>query len=610
MTHSLAARLTAAITLVILALTALCVTFTGVVLRSRMNSELALALSQDESAWSRLVAQEARTLRVLMRSLTADPRLRGLLSGAPVDLEALRAFAKVQQGVVSVELMLVADASGRPLAGSFTEQVDSLAERVKTDAPGVLFVGPTPFWVVARPVEQDGRRLGYVVLGSKFDDAPLKDLRQQRGVELLLRTGPRVVARSMDTVSPDTLLAVVDAEGVEAQGRVEVEDSRFRVARQSLGGGLELVLARDERTEASRFGAAVWLIVSLGLFTALGAGGAIFLLVRRMTGPLRELTAATERVVAEGDFRGTLEVRSQDEIGRLAASFMEMMSQLRSLLMALKGSAEQLEAAATQLTETAVEQNEAVSQQAVALHETQLAAQQLQESSRAAAKRVEIIQREAEKASTFGEAGEAAVMGSVGGLTHIRSHVEQIGRTITELHQRTRLVGDITRTVKDLADQSNVLALNASIEAARSGDSGRAFSVVARNMRSLADQSAGATTRVQGILGDIGRAIGEAVRISEGGAREVEGGLEQVHAAGESLRSLAGIIQSNGQTVRSISDAVRQQDAGIAELFAALSSMADVADQIVDRMAASEQAAIQLSAASGELSAIVGRYQL
>ncbi|MCP3101976.1 methyl-accepting chemotaxis protein [Myxococcus sp. K15C18031901] len=329
-----------------------------------------------------------------------------------------------------------------------------------------------------------------------------------------------------------------------------------------------------------------------------------------MTGPLRELTAATERVVAEGDFRGTLEVRSQDEIGRLAASFMEMMSQLRSLLMALKGSAEQLEAAATQLTETAVEQNEAVSQQAVALHETQLAAQQLQESSRAAAKRVEIIQREAEKASTFGEAGEAAVMGSVGGLTHIRSHVEQIGRTITELHQRTRLVGDITRTVKDLADQSNVLALNASIEAARSGDSGRAFSVVARNMRSLADQSAGATTRVQGILGDIGRAIGEAVRISEGGAREVEGGLEQVHAAGESLRSLAGIIQSNGQTVRSISDAVRQQDAGIAELFAALSSMADVADQIVDRMAASEQAAIQLSAASGELSAIVGRYQL
>jgi methyl-accepting chemotaxis protein len=129
-------------------------------------------------------------------------------------------------------------------------------------------------------------------------------------------------------------------------------------------------------------------------------------------------------------------------------------------------------------------------------------------------------------------------------------------------------------------------------------------------MRSLADQSAGATTRVQSILGDIGRAISDAVRTSEGGAREVEGGLEQVRAAGESLRSLATIIQNNGQTVRSIADAVSQQDAGIAELFAALSSMADLADQIVDRMADSEQAAIQLSTASSELSAIVGRYQL
>ncbi|TQF11763.1 methyl-accepting chemotaxis protein [Myxococcus llanfairpwllgwyngyllgogerychwyrndrobwllllantysiliogogogochensis] len=608
MTHSLAARLTIAITLVILALTALCVTFTGVVLRSRMDTELAQALTHDESAWSRLVAQEARTLKVLLRSAAANAQLRALLSGATVDAKALQTFSEEQKALVSVELLLITTPEGGLLAGSYREPLPALAQLVRSGAPGVLFVGEAAYWTVSRPVEVDGRAVGHLVLGSRFDDAPLKDLRNQRGVELLLRVGSRLVARSVDVVAPEALLAAVDADVEE--GRVDVEDSSFRVARLPVGQGLELVLARDEKTEASRFGTAVLLIVGLGLFTALAAGGVIFLLVRRMTSPLRELTAAAARVVAEGDFRGTLEVHSRDEIGRLAASFAEMMVQLRSLLMALKGSAEQLESAAAQLTDSASIQNEAVSQQAVALHETQMAAQQLQESSRAAARRVETIQREAEKASGFGQAGEAAVSGSVGGLTHIRSHVEQIGRTITVLHQRTRLVGDITRTVKDLADQSNVLALNASIEAARSGDQGRAFSVVARQMRSLADQSAGATTRVQGILGDIGRAISEAVRISEGGAREVEGGLEQVQAAGESLRSLAGIIQSNGQTVRSISDAVRQQDAGIAELFAALSSMADVADQIVDRMAASEQAAIQLSAASGELSAIVGRYQL
>jgi methyl-accepting chemotaxis protein len=360
---------------------------------------------------------------------------------------------------------------------------------------------------------------------------------------------------------------------------------------------------------AFTFGSLLWLFFLNGAL-ALAAGAGVFMLIRRLMAPLRELTAATARVVAEGDFRGTLEVRSEDEIGQIAGSFSALMAQLRTMLLALRASSERLEAAATHLTESASVQNEAVGQQAVALHETQLAAQQLQEASKAAAKRVEAIQREAQRATEFGQAGEDAVSGSVGGLTHIRSHVEQMGRTISELHQRTRQVGDITRTVKDLADQSNVLALNASIEAARSGETGRSFAVVAREMRSLADQSAGATTRVQSILGDIGRAISDAVRTSEGGAREVEGGLEQVRAAGESLRSLATIIQTNGQTVRSIADAVSQQDAGIAELFAALSSMADLADQIVERMADSEQAAIQLSTASSELSAIVGRYQL
>ncbi|WP_342379221.1 methyl-accepting chemotaxis protein [Myxococcus stipitatus] len=607
MTHSLAARLTATITLVILVLTALCVTFTGVVLRSRMDTALAQSLTQDEAAWSRLIAQEARTLKVLLRSVAANERLRSLLSGAAVDARALQAFADEQKALVSVELFLVANPKGALLAGSAPGPLPSLPELVKSGAPGVLFVGDWPYWVVSRPVEVEGRGVGHLVLGSRFDEAPLRDLRGQRGVELLLHAGGRMVAGTVDPVAARGLLV---AARTAKEGRVEVANTRFRVLSQPVGQGLELVLARDEEEEASRFGTTVLIIVGVGLFTALAAGGAIFLLVRRLTRPLRSLTAAAERVVAEGDFRGTLEVGSEDEIGRLAASFAEMMARLRSLLMALKGSAEQLESAATQLTESASVQNEAVSQQAIALHEVQIAAQQLQESSRSAARRVESIQREAEKASGFGQAGEEAVRGSVGGLTHIRSHVEQIGRTITELHQRTRLVGDITRTVKDLADQSNVLALNASIEAARSGDQGRSFSVVARQMRSLADQSAGATTRVQGILGDIGRAITDAVRISEGGAREVEGGLDQVRAAGESLRSLADIIQSNGQTVRSISEAVRQQDAGIAELFAALSSMADVADQIVDRMAASEQAAVQLSAASGELSAIVGRYQI
>ncbi|AEI62265.1 methyl-accepting chemotaxis protein [Corallococcus macrosporus] len=607
MTHSLAARLTVALSLVILCLSTLSVALTGVSLRTWSHETLTSRLAQDEAAWSRVLSQESRALTALARVAAAESPLPAALASGAV-AEQLEPALRAKQSLLGVELLVAVDLAAGVRAGTPGGALAGVERLLKQQGAQVVLVGNVPHLAVAQPLTHEGRAVGHLVLGRILGEQELQALRDERGVEGLLTVGETPVAHALGAVPPDALLAALAGKG--RPDMVKVNGVSLRLRRVELGPGVELLLTRDGGKEAEQFRESMLLVVLLGVIVTVAAGAAIFLLVRRMMEPLRELTRATARMVSEADFRGGLEVRSKDEIGQLASSFSELMSQLRELLMALRHSAEQLETASTQLTESASVQNEAVSQQAVALHETQMAAQQLQEASRAAARRVEVILREADKASGFGEAGEAAVSGSVGGLTHIRSHVEQIGRTVAELNQRTRQVGDITRTVKDLADQSNVLALNASIEAARSGDSGRSFSVVARQMRSLADQSAGATTRVQSILGDIGRAISQAVSTSEGGAREVEGGLEQVRAAGESLRSLAGIIQNNGKTVRSIAEAVSQQDAGIAELFAALSSMADLADQIVDRMAASEQSAIQLSAASAELSAIVGRYRL
>ncbi|WP_306449871.1 HAMP domain-containing protein, partial [Corallococcus interemptor] len=155
----------------------------------------------------------------------------------------------------------------------------------------------------------------------------------------------------------------------------------------------------------------------LGLFVALMAGGGVFLLVRRMMAPLGALTAAAARVVAEGDFSGTLNIHSHDEIGQLATSFGEMMARLRAVLLALKNSAQELEATALELANSASDQNLAVTRQAAALHQTQIAARQLQESSRAAAQRATGVLREAEKAGAVGQAGRVRG-GGQRGRTH------------------------------------------------------------------------------------------------------------------------------------------------------------------------------------------------
>ncbi|RUO95048.1 methyl-accepting chemotaxis protein [Corallococcus sp. AB018] len=607
MTLSLAARLTAALTAVVITLTLLTVTLMGLSLRSRVESEMASALTRDATRWQALKDQELRVLTELGRVAAANPAFTAAFAEDHSETDAL---LNEHRTVLGVDLMALVGVDGTVLASSGERTLPGIDKVVRQKGQVVLPATGVPLFAVAQPLQSNGVPVGFLVVGAELGGEELRRLGEgSEDLEALLHAGPRLVARSVHAVQAKALLAAAGAGGANG-AEVDVGGVSLHVSRVEVGEGLELVLARGAQAEWARMRATLMEVLGLGLFVALVAGGGVFLLVRRMMAPLGALTAAAARVVAEGDFSSTLDIHSKDEIGQLALSFGDMMARLRAVLMALKNSAHELEATALELANSASDQNLAVTRQAAALHQTQIAARQLQESSRAAAQRATGVLRDAEKAGAVGQAGESAVAGSVGGLTHIRSQVERISNTVSELRQSTRQVGDITGTVKDLADQSNVLALNAAIEAARSGEAGRAFAVVARQMRSLADQSATATARVQSILADIGRAISEAVQTSEGGTREVEGGLEQARAAGESLRALAEVIQNNSVSVKSIADMVSQQDAGIAELFAALSDLTRLADETVERVATSAVAAARLTTASHEVSNIVEQYRL
>ena len=145
-----------------------------------------------------------------------------------------------------------------------------------------------------------------------------------------------------------------------------------------------------------------------------------------------------------------------------------------------------------------------------------------------------------------------------------------MARRIFALDERTREVSGIVDSVKDLADQSNMLALNAAIEAVRSGEHGKGFSVVAREIRALADQSIQATSRVRELLDDIGSSVSAAVRITERGAERMESGLAQVRTSGQNLKELANIVQDNASAVRQIAAAVNQQNVGISQITQAV----------------------------------------
>ncbi|MDY7229274.1 methyl-accepting chemotaxis protein [Hyalangium rubrum] len=607
---SLAARVTAAFLLVVLVLTFGSVALVAMSLRTSFEEGLVRSLEQDIAGWRSLLVQEGRVLSAAARGAVGGSVLHAVLTSDSVDRETLQGIADEQRSLMGVDLFLLLDPEGKVRAGSLTGPLPrELSALLGAEHADLLMVEEVPYWSLVRPVEANGRVVGHLAMGIRLGEGLLRRLREQSGAETVLMVKGNVSASSLTSVAIENVLAALPSTG-EPGRFLYMKGTRNLAARVEMGEDLRLVLVRSGEAEFARFQVTLLALLGLGLAGAIGAGSVAFLLARRVTGPLRQLTAAAARVVAEGDFRGTLQVRSRDEIGELASSFGQMMGRLRDVLLALRTASEQLESAASQLSSEAVAQNRDAARQAAALYETRVTAEQLQRASQLAAQRAKAVLKGAERADALGRAGEIALEGSLGGLAYIRNHVDQIASTSQELELQTKQIGGITQTVKDLADQSNMLALNAAIEAARSGEHGQGFAVVAREIRTLADKSASATRRVQEILSDIARAISATVGTSESGVREVEGGLAQVRATGESLRALAAIVHDHRLAVREIADTASQQDAGIAQLFIALSELSSFSQETASRLAGTEEAADRLSTASREVSAIVRRYKL
>jgi methyl-accepting chemotaxis protein len=367
--------------------------------------------------------------------------------------------------------------------------------------------------------------------------------------------------------------------------------------------GVDPALADQAALEAQK------LLIAITLAALLVASVAAIVVAARFVRPLRNLSEAAQRIV-DGDLTHEIEGFSNDETGELAMAFAQMQEKLKEALRALQESVQLLGAAGTDLTISTDEQSQTITRQATALQETQVTAQEIKQTSLLAAQKAEAVLQLTEKADAVSAQGETALESSLSGLTDIRAQVDEIAQRIGQLVERTEQIGGITQTVKDLADQSNMLALNAAIEAVRSGEHGKGFAVVAREIRSLADQSIQATTRVREILEDIGSAIRGAVEITEHGSQKIDVGLSQVRSTGENLRALSNIVKDNSSAVRQIAAAVSQQNAGITQIFGAVTDQTKMMDETMRRLETTTKAASVLKDLSQRVSDVVGRFRV
>ncbi|WP_324764819.1 methyl-accepting chemotaxis protein (plasmid) [Sinorhizobium meliloti] len=331
-------------------------------------------------------------------------------------------------------------------------------------------------------------------------------------------------------------------------------------------------------------------------------------IARRLVRRTRGLAAVAEGV-SVGDLDQKAAVEGNDELAVLGASFNAMTGRLAAMIDNERNNRERLEELLATISETAqhlsssaaeilagtTQQVEGMREQSSAVAQTVTSVDEVLQTSEQAAQRAQQVATSYENAVKISNDGRRALDDTVHVMNTVSARTEAIAGDILSLAENSLEIGEIVSVVAEIADQTNLLALNAAIEASRAGEHGRGFSVVASEIRTLADQSKSATARVRRILMEIQKSTNAAVIGAEEGTKSVSRALETVNEAGETIRQLEAIVADSARSVAQIAASAGQQRAGMKQIHEAMHYIEQASSQNLSAVRQAEQAAKDLN---------------
>jgi methyl-accepting chemotaxis protein len=278
----------------------------------------------------------------------------------------------------------------------------------------------------------------------------------------------------------------------------------------------------------------------------------------------------------------------------------------RTITRQLRESIDQLATSSAEILATTTQVAAGAAETASAVSETTATVEEVKQTAQLSSQKARNVSDSAQKASQVSQGGRKSVEEAMQGMQRIQEQMESIAESIVRLSEQSQAIGEIIATVNDLAEQSNLLAVNAAIEASKAGEQGKGFAVVAQEVKSLAEQSKQATAQVRTILGDIQKATGTAVLATEQGSKAVQAGVKQTAETGESIRLLADSIVEAAQAATQIAASSQQQMVGMDQVVLAMENIKQASVQNVSGTKQAEVAAQGLHELGQKLSEMIG----
>jgi len=319
-------------------------------------------------------------------------------------------------------------------------------------------------------------------------------------------------------------------------------------------------------------------------------------------------SAAIAQQIAVGNL--SIDVVPQSEKDVMGNALVAMVASLRAITSEIIEGVNVLASSSSEIMASTNQVAAGAAETATAVSETTTTVEEVKQTAQVASQKASNVANAAQEAVQVAKVGQQSVEESIVGMGRIQGQVEAIAEHIVRLSEQSQAIGEIIITVNDLAEQSNLLAVNAAIEAAKAGEQGKGFAVVAQEVKSLAEQSKEATAQVRTILNDIQKATNAAVLATEQGTKAVAEGVKQSREAGAAIRQMGESIDESAQAAIQIAASSQQQLTGMDQMALAMANIRQASEQNLTGMRQVELTVQGLHDLGQKLKDLVMRYTI